>query len=314
MKEILDMLPQPIKDCVMSIPPSDREKIEEVRVRVERPLEIIVNGKAIFPSLSGRLPYIISHEDGVHLLNKLTDYSLYALEEELKKGFITVQGGHRVGLAGKVITEKGHVKMVRDITSFNIRIARQKIGTAEPLLPYLYRGDWVNTLIVGAPQTGKTTIIRDLARIISYGNPERGLDSRKVGIVDERSEIAGCVKGIPQHDVGPRTDVLDGCPKAEGMMMLIRSMSPDLLIADEIGRVEDTEALMEAVHAGVKFMITVHGSNLEDIRNRPSIRPLMEMAAFDRVIEISRRSGPGTIQNIYDRTGKSLLQQKSVVT
>lgn len=173
------------------------------------------------------------------------------MEEELRKGFITIPGGHRIGLAGRTVLSGGGVEHLRDITGFNVRIAREVPGIADGVLPYLLdkgRQRMMHTLILSPPQHGKTTLLRDLARQISLGELGKREGIRpglKVGIVDERSEIAGSRRGVPAFDVGPRTDVLDGCPKAEGMMMMIRSLSPDVLIADEIGRPEDAEAVTE---------------------------------------------------------------------
>jgi stage III sporulation protein AA len=232
------------------------------------------------------------------------------LEEELKKGYITVRGGHRVGLSGRVITEDGRVKAIRDVTSFNIRIAKEKVGIAERYVPYLFQEKWMNTLIIGPPQTGKTTLLRDFARVISSGFQH--IESRKVGIVDERSEIAGCVKGVPQHQLGERIDVLDACPKAEGMMMMIRSMSPDVLIVDEIGTKEDAEAVMEAVHAGVQLFVTVHGYRVSELLKRPTLKMLIESNVFDRFIELSRKDGPGTVQQILNQHGQHFNLERSV--
>lgn len=220
----------------------------------------------------------------MHLLNKISHFSIYTLEEELKRGYITIEGGHRVGLAGKVILEQGKVKAIRDISSFNIRIAREKVGIAQTLIPRIYRDGWLHTMIIGPPQTGKTTLLRDIARIISSGDQGSGLPASKVGIVDERSEIAGCVNGIPQMTFGNRIDVLDACPKAEGMMMMIRSMSPEVLVVDEIGRHEDAEAIMEAVNAGIKLIMTTHGNSWRKLRGARLYRPYLKWAFFSDLL------------------------------
>jgi len=307
MQEVYSILPKTICDTIQTMPPSLTSELEEIRVRVNRPLELIVKGEPYFPN------YYVTADDGAQLLNKLSQYSIYAIEEELRRGFITIQGGHRVGLAGKVITEEGKVKAIRHVTSFNIRIARQKIGVAEPLVPFLFSRRWLNTVIIGSPQTGKTTLLRDIARIISTGVPGRNIRSQKIGIVDERSEIAGCVKGVPQFHLGERVDVLDACPKAEGMMMMIRSMSPNILIVDEIGREEDSEAILEAVNAGVGLFMTVHGRKREDLLNRPTLKPIMQQLVFERFIELSNLHGPGTVSRITDREGRTLYKNERVV-
>ncbi|MFD1736419.1 stage III sporulation protein AA [Bacillus salitolerans] len=310
MNEILEMLSPNIRSIIESFPPHLQERMEEIRIRLNRPLEVMIGSKYQFPR-----SYIVTAEDTIFLLNRLSQHSIYTLEEELKRGYITVQGGHRVGLAGKVITEKGEVKAIRDVTFFNIRIARQCKGVAVPLIPYLSTSDhWENSIIIGPPQSGKTTLLRDIARLISIGDEERNLPSYKVGIVDERSEIAGCVKGVPQHDLGFRVDILDSCPKAEGMMMLIRSMSPDVIIVDEIGSKEDSEAIMEAVNAGVRLVVTAHGFNFSDLLKRPSIKPLIDAQIFSRFVILSREEGPGTFQKILDGSGKLIGHSMEVFT
>ncbi|MEH6991528.1 stage III sporulation protein AA [Neobacillus drentensis] len=306
METILKFLPKNIADQISKIPPSQKDELEEIRIRIDRPIEITMKGAPMF------LSYIIRQEDAFHLLNKISQFSIYTLEEELKRGYITVSGGHRIGLAGKVILEEGKVKAIRDIASFNIRIAKEKIGIAEKIIPFIFNHSWMHTMIVGPPQTGKTTLLRDIARIISSGNQEKGIHAYKVGIVDERSEIAGCVHGIPQMTFGHRLDVLDACPKAEGMMMMIRSMSPDVLVVDEIGRMEDAEAIQEAVHAGIKLIMTTHGTSLEEAKNRPSLKSIIDQNIFQRFIVLSRAHGPGTITHILDGNGKELSQKVRV--
>lgn len=280
------------------------EDIEEIRIRVDRPIEIMAN------STTHYVPYIVTMQDAEQLLEKLGNHSFYTLDEELKRGYITIRGGHRVGLAGRVILENGRVKGIRDVSSFNIRIAREKIGVADPFIPLLYDTRWHHTMIIGPPQSGKTTFLRDLARIISSGDKRRNIPPYKVGIVDERSEIAGCVKGVPQLTFGTRIDVLDACPKAEGMMMLIRSMSPDVLVVDEIGRKEDTEAILEAVHAGIRLIMTTHGETTEELKQRPTLRPIFEQNIFTRFIELSRKNSPVINVEIKNQRGQKILEKR----
>ncbi|MEH7124480.1 stage III sporulation protein AA [Bacillus sp. JJ1532] len=307
METILAFLPKNISEKMMHISPPQLNELEEIRVRINRPLELTIKGKPQF------LPYVVKQEDALNLLNKISHFSIYTLEEELRRGYITIEGGHRVGLAGKVILENGSVKAIRDISSFNIRIAREQIGIADKLITNLLEnGSWLHTMIIGPPQTGKTTLLRDIARIISSGDKNNRFAAYKVGIIDERSEIAGSVNGIPQMTFGPRIDVLDACPKVEGMMMMIRSMSPEVLIVDEIGRKEDAEAIMEAVNAGIKLIMTTHGNSLEEIRKRPTMKPVLEMGIFQRFIELNRKNGPGTVAGLRDGNGKGIINEVRV--
>ena len=317
MKEIMAILPATIRNILSALPAKVVEHLEEIRLRQNQPMEIRYGQQSSYVTPTGQLTsnvrqgWVFTAEQVVKLVNQLSQHSLYALEEELKRGYITVVGGHRVGIAGKVVLEHGEVKGIRDLTSFNIRIAREKKGVAQAVMPFLFEnGTLLNTLVISPPQCGKTTLLRDIARTISYGS--EWSSSRKVGIVDERSELAGCLQGVPQRDVGPRTDVLDACPKAVGMMMLIRSMSPDVLIVDEVGRPEDGDAVWEAIHAGVAVICSAHGADVGEVAQRPMLGKLVRHGAFSRYIVLSRARGVGTVQAVYDKSLNPLAKEQAV--
>lgn len=302
---LLSMMPQQLRELCRKLPEDVLLSLEEIRIRKEQPVELIYGQVSRFlcregtmtsyPAKGWKIPLLELEK----MINLISQHSIYALEEELRRGYVTVTGGHRIGIVGKALIEKGEVKTIRDISGLNIRIAREKKGVALPLIPYLLEQQMVlNSLIISPPQCGKTTLLRDLARVLSYGNSY--VSGKKVSIVDERSELAGSVGGVPQKDVGPRTDILDACPKAEGIMMLIRSMSPDIIIADEIGRPEDSLAIQEALNAGVAVITSVHGSSLTDINRRPTISRLIGQGVFQRYIFLGRSRGVGTIEKIYN--------------
>lgn len=303
MEGIISLFPPSMKDAIKHVVNKRWTTIQEIRIRIGRPVELI------FDDHEEWLNHLIPRkDDGVFIINQLSQFSLYRIEDELREGFITIEGGHRVGLAGKVNTVSGAVKAIKHITSFNIRIAKEKVGVSTNYIPYLFHEkQYRNTLIIGPPQTGKTTLLRDFARLISTGWGR--VQPFKVGIIDERSEIAGCIDGVPQHDVGIRTDIMDACPKAEGLMMMIRSMSPDVIVVDEIGSEEDVRALMEALHAGVKIVCSVHGESLFDLKKRPSLQQLFDYGAFDRYICLSKNEKPGMIDGILTNDGQNILKK-----
>lgn len=291
--EILRVLPLKVSSEIKSYFQID--KVQEIRIKIGK--SIILN------SFKGEriLKYIATEEDVKQILVKISNYSLYAYEEEIKQGYITIKGGHRIGIAGECVTVGGTIRTIKNISSLNIRICREVIGSANEVMKYIVNNNRIyNTLIVSPPKCGKTTMLRDIGRNISNGMSLINLSGKKVSIIDERSEIAACFNGVPQMDVGIRTDVLDNCLKREGMLMAIRSLSPEVLICDEIGTKGDIEALLMAFNSGVNIVVTIHGFNIEDIYKRKVFRDLLDNSILDRVVILSNRNGVCTIENIYD--------------
>lgn len=281
------------------------EEIEEVRLRTDKPLLLIGSHKETFIDSQGRtsppeMGYRIQREDILQALERMTQSSLYAAEEEMKQGFITLPGGHRVGMTGEAILKNGEIQTLKHISALNIRLAKAVEGKAELILPKLLRSDHslYHTLILSPPRAGKTTLLRDMIRKLSDGIPALNIRGQTVGVVDERRELAGMWQGSPAYNLGCRTDILDGCPKRMGINMLIRSMSPQVVAVDELGHPEDVEAVLDALRTGVKILSTAHASNLEEALRRPTLRVLFESGVFERVVVLSRRNGPGTIEEI----------------
>lgn len=293
----------------------DFEKLQEVRLRTDKPLMAVYDGAEYFISSEGVLgreakeAFKVGKEDIRETMEYIAGYSLYAFEEELRQGFLTIQGGHRVGVAGRTVLEGDKVKSLKYISFINVRLSHQIVGCADKVLPYVADGEDVyHTLIISPPRCGKTTLLRDIIRQLSDGNKERR--GKTVGVVDERSELGGSYLGVPQNELGIRTDVLDCCPKAEGMLMLLRSMAPQIIAVDEIGAHEDVQAIEYAIHCGCKLVATVHGSSIEDIARRPLLKGLLEKQVFERYLVLENRERVGQLAGVYDAEGKRLKERE----
>lgn len=299
------------------------EGYTELRVRCNGPVTLLRGRKEFFLHKNGGLcdraeeGYVISVNEIREMMEYISNFSVYAHEEELRQGFLTLQGGHRVGICGKVVLSQGTIKTIRNISFLNIRFAGENRNCARELLPYLLEGDRLcHTLLVSPPCCGKTTMLRDIIRMVSDGGTQKRPDGtcfqlrgRKVGVVDERSELAACYHGVPQNDVGRRTDVLDGCPKALGIELLLRSMSPEVIAVDELGGEKEVELLERSVHCGCTILATAHGEGRESWFGEKGVavqrRIYPEM--FERYVFLKYGEHPGCVEAICDGNGREVV-------
>lgn len=257
---------------------------EEIRLRAGRGVTVQSGGVEKQVLLAG-VPLTVTSQDLNTVLERATQSSYQSAAEQLRRGFYTMRGGHRIGVTGSMSVREGHNVAFRELSSLAIRVARAFPGIAGALEDKLLnQGSFPSTLILSPPGMGKTTLLRELLRLLS------DRFSLRCGLADERGEVAALWRGVPQLEVGVHTDVLDGCPKAEGMLLLLRSMNPQILAADEITAPEDVRAVTMAANCGVAVLATAHAGDPSELRRRPLYRELLEQNIFHRVILIRRDS------------------------
>ena len=275
------LLPQRLRGKALALPPETRRTAEEIRLRTGGPLAVLL------PEGELSLGETVTPEDLETLCDIATECSRYAAET-LRAGYVTVRGGYRVGFCGTAVMKGGESTAMKHFSSAAIRVARQRRGIADALLPRLFRsGALESTLLLSPPGGGKTTLLRDLVRGLSLGSASHS--PQRVALIDERSEVAAMYSGRPQLDVGPRTDVLDACPKALGIPMVLRAMNPQVIAVDEITAAEDVEAAVQAAGCGVSLLATAHASDPEELAARPLYRRLLAAGVFRLAVRISRR-------------------------
>lgn len=295
--EILHYFPNQIAIYIQNALVGVQQKLEEIRIRVNNPILLEFTNQEII------INYLVKKEEMVEIMQCLCEKSIYSYQNEICNGYITLPKGHRVGITGEVVIKDGKVSNINYISSINFRIARQILGVSNPFLKYIIdikNNTIYNTLIVSPPGAGKTTLLRDIVRNISNGISQTTFKGLTIGVVDERGEIAAMYKGEIQNDLGIRTDVLNNIPKSIGMSMLIRSMSPKIIVADEIGTKEDVESILQATCCGIKGIFTAHGKEVQDLISNPQLKILIERYIFERIIFLSTQT-KGIPEIVYKR-------------
>ena len=275
------VLPLRLRKLALALPEAEKAEAEEFRLRAGRPMTVLLP--------AGELPLeaVVEPEELETLCNIATEFSRYAAAETLRAGYLSVRGGFRVGLCGTAVMKDGVNTNLKEFSSAVIRIAREQRGIADELAPRLFRnGELASTLILSPPGGGKTTLLRDLVRRLSQGVEPDG--PRRVSLIDERGEVAVMYRGEPQMDVGPHTDVLDACPKALGIPIVLRAMNPQVIAVDEITAQADLRAALQAAGCGVRLLATIHAADLAELKERPLYRQLLSERVFRLAVRISR--------------------------
>ncbi len=279
--QVCALLPPHLRRSAETLPALITRRVEEIRLRCGRQATLTVRGDEL------PLPWDepITRRDLELVVEIATQASAHAALERVRQGWFTVRGGHRIGLCGSVATEDGRVKNLRCLSSLNIRVAHAVPGCGEEAVKTLVKGgEFPSTLLLAPPGGGKTTLLRDMVRLLSSGFCARPL---RVGLADERGEVAALWEGAPQFDVGERTDVLEGCPKAQGLMMLLRGMNPQALACDEITESADCAALSQCAGCGVKLLSTVHAKDVDDLSRKEVYRELLRRGIFEKAVVLA---------------------------
>lgn len=282
-----ELLPPGLSDAALRLPPGLQHMAEEFRLRCGRPLTVLVSGTE--RALPGRTEAVESSEL-YSVLDRATQMSAYSAAEQLREGFVIAEGGFRVGLCGCAVVREGRITSMRDLSSVSIRISRERKGAAAPIADELWEnGRFCSTLLIAPPGLGKTTLLRDIIRMASDGFGSNA--PMRVAAADERGEIGAVWRGRAQMDIGEHTDIMTACPKAEGVMMLLRAMNPELIAVDEVTAERDVEAMLTAANCGAAIIASAHGESVASLDKRPLYRKLLAAGIFSRFVTISARSG-----------------------
>lgn len=313
-----EKLREPWQNCMI-----DWGEIAEIRLRVNCPVILrTCKGEQLLEN-NKRTHVMYCEKEMEDIFRHLCHDSVYAYEEERRQGYMTLEGGHRIGITGEVIYREGKGYIVKYIRYMNIRIAHEITGVAETIMPYLYKEEEpCNTLLISPPAVGKTTLLRDIIRLYADGSV-LGIDENNkkhllrnginVGVIDERGEIAGAYRGSASLHCGIRTDVITGGDKRSGVEVLVRTFAPRIIAMDEIGNRRDAEAIDYAGVSGCAILATAHGKSLDDIERKPELAPLLEKGIFDRLVLLTKTPEGERYVQIWNQEGKELCGKKQLL-
>lgn len=307
-RSVLSIIRGELKNKLINLPEEIKNSTSEIRLRLGKPVMLFGIGGSVFLSVGQGVTknrenaFICYKADIDDIFSRLCSFSVHSHLQSIVGGFITIQGGHRVGICGTAVTDnEGNIISIRDISSLNIRIAREKPGCSKAIYNSLFHSGIQSIIIAGAPMSGKTTVLRDLVRTIS-DSP----NSAKICVIDERQEIAAMNTGFCQKDVGVNTDVFDLYPKDKAVISAIRTMSPEIIVMDELCSEKEIEAISYATNCGIRFIVTVHASDYSEILSRTQIQRLLRTCSFEKLV-LLKKDRPGEIEGIYD--AKELLDE-----
>lgn len=292
-----------LQEVLRAVPASAKQSALEIRLRAGAPIALTCPGQTWFLGRGSELhniphqPYLVTKADIADSVVTMCGHSVHTHQHEIRNGFISLAGGHRAGVCGTAVLQNGAISALRDITSVNLRIAREVRGAADPLIERVFRQRLCGILIAGPPSSGKTTILRDLARQLASGKSGRYI---RVAVVDERCELGAVVDGLPQNYLGPACDILSGYPKGEGILMAVRTLSPQVVVCDEIGARDEVDGILDGLNCGVRVVATAHADTIGELFRREQIRRLIEQGAFEQIVLLGSGEAPGRVIDILE--------------